>query len=140
MKKCCKCHEVKPLTEFNKREASKDGYQPRCKSCHALHNKKHYQENKAIYIKRAIDSKHRLREWFIQIKSQLQCEHCGEDKYWRLDFHHPNPSGKEENLAAMVSGSYSKEKILCEINKCQTLCRNCHADVHYEERFAVRSG
>lgn len=132
MKECCNCHEIKPLTEFNKRKASKDGYQPRCKTCHALHNKQHYQENKDVYKQRAVKFRSELREWFVDIKSQLVCERCGETKHWRLDFHHPDPTVKDGNIAEMIATTMSRKKVLAEIEKCQVLCRNCHADVHYE--------
>lgn len=32
-KECSKCHETKPLSDFYKRQASKDGYQPCCRIC-----------------------------------------------------------------------------------------------------------
>jgi hypothetical protein len=33
MKQCNYCHEEKPYTEFNRKRATKDGYQPRCRPC-----------------------------------------------------------------------------------------------------------
>jgi len=32
-KRCCKCKEIKPLSEFSKDQSSKDCYQPHCKIC-----------------------------------------------------------------------------------------------------------
>ena len=32
-KKCSKCNELKPATQFSKRTISKDGLQPYCKKC-----------------------------------------------------------------------------------------------------------
>lgn len=32
-KRCTKCSEMKPLSDFNRRQHSKDGYHPRCKKC-----------------------------------------------------------------------------------------------------------
>jgi len=32
-KRCTGCHEVKPLVEFHRRSAAKDGRQVRCKGC-----------------------------------------------------------------------------------------------------------
>ena len=40
MKQCRKCGEEKPLTEYYKRKASKDGYANWCKSCSYEYNKK----------------------------------------------------------------------------------------------------
>jgi predicted GIY-YIG superfamily endonuclease len=52
MKKCTKCGIEKPLSEFHKRKASKDGLAYKCKSCHNAANKRHYRENSEKYSKR----------------------------------------------------------------------------------------
>lgn len=33
-KTCTKCHEVKPLADFNKQASTRDGHQYRCRECH----------------------------------------------------------------------------------------------------------
>lgn len=38
MKECLKCREIKEYSQFSKKSASKDGYQPRCKSCNKIDN------------------------------------------------------------------------------------------------------
>ena len=45
MKKCKKCDESKPLNDYHKNSATKDGHQTICKSCIAISNKKWYYEN-----------------------------------------------------------------------------------------------
>lgn len=45
-KECSYCHEVKLVSEFNKREKSKDGLFTQCKKCKKIYDKKYYQENK----------------------------------------------------------------------------------------------
>jgi hypothetical protein len=32
-KRCVQCGEIRPLEDFHKRSASKDGHQPKCKAC-----------------------------------------------------------------------------------------------------------
>lgn len=39
-KQCAKCGKVKPISEFYRRTASKDGYQPYCKTCLAENRRK----------------------------------------------------------------------------------------------------
>jgi hypothetical protein len=34
MKRCCRCREEKPLTEFNRDSGTRDGLQHRCHNCH----------------------------------------------------------------------------------------------------------
>lgn len=49
MKTCTKCHIEKPLTEFNKRKQSKDGYNSHCKLCANSYPKKVYSEYNKLY-------------------------------------------------------------------------------------------
>ena len=53
-KQCTKCGEVKPISEFYRRTASKDGYQPYCKSCLKRNRRKHVgNERERERLKRA---------------------------------------------------------------------------------------
>ena len=44
-KKCTKCGEIKPHSEFHKDKSRKDGYATSCKSC-----RKKYHENTVLYF------------------------------------------------------------------------------------------
>ena len=46
MKICSKCNVSKPLSEFNKRSNSKDGFRFECRIC----QKEHYESNRDHYI------------------------------------------------------------------------------------------
>ena len=50
-KKCNKCGEIKPLAEFHKKTASKDGHQSQCKGCMKRYNEKN-KAAKTEYDKR----------------------------------------------------------------------------------------
>jgi len=58
-----------------------------------------------------------------------ECEHCGEKNIFSLEFHHNNMSEKEYTLNYLVD--YRWTLIEKEIKKCTLLCRNCHANFHY---------
>lgn len=59
------------------------------------------------------------------------CIRCGYKKhYGALQFHHRDPSEKEYNWSELRGRSW--ENILIEIQKCDLLCANCHAEVHHE--------
>lgn len=45
MKTCSKCNEEKPVAEFNRHRAMKDGRQAWCKKCHGAANKKWFEDN-----------------------------------------------------------------------------------------------
>ena len=55
MKTCSKCSIEKPLTEFSKCKANKDGLQNKCKLCITLH----YQNNKETY-------KSNIQKWNLE--------------------------------------------------------------------------
>ena len=73
------------------------------------------------------------------IKHQLilykgsKCERCGYDKCeGALQFHHTNPSEKEFTLSHIVlSKNLNMEDLYAEVDKCELLCANCHAEEHF---------
>ena len=58
-----------------------------------------------------------------------KCRICGYDKCaGALDFHHKNPLEKDFT----ISGNAGKwDNIKEELDKCEMLCKNCHAEQHY---------
>ena len=44
-KRCSNCGDTKPLSEFSKRKAAKDGLQSQCKACVAAYDKQYREEN-----------------------------------------------------------------------------------------------
>lgn len=131
MKQCCRCKESKPLTEYNKKSANADGLERYCKDCHRSKNRNHYNTNKQRYIDQALKYKREYVAWYKAVKSELKCEHCGEDHPATLDFHHPDPSIKEGEVSQMIVSMASKQTVLEEIAKCIVLCSNCHRKEHY---------
>jgi HD-like signal output (HDOD) protein len=49
-----------------------------------------------------------------------------------LQFHHRDHSTKEVTPARMKL--WSREKARLELDKCDLVCANCHAEIHYEMR------
>lgn len=60
-----------------------------------------------------------------------KCERCGFDKPIPscYDFHHVDPSIKEFTIS---HSSKSLDVLKKEVDKCQLLCKNCHAEIHDE--------
>lgn len=98
---------------------------------------KHYINNKEKYReanRRARPGKKNRRLlWMREIKSVLKCKKCEESRPQCLDFHHRDPKNKEFTIGQNVN-NHSKEQILKEIAKCDVLCKNCHANLHWEMR------
>ena len=62
-----------------------------------------------------------------------KCQRCGYDKYiGALTFHHKDPSIKEFGLA-QGGNTHSWEEYWQEVQKCELLCANCHAEEHSED-------
>jgi hypothetical protein len=62
-KKCNKCDEVKPFSDFNKDKSRKDGYHSICRLCKQIYyeeNKKKIKEKNRKYYQ---DNKEKLKEW-----------------------------------------------------------------------------
>lgn len=47
MKRCTKCGEVKPVSEFSRNKSNKDGLEWWCKSCRAKNKRKYYEQNRS---------------------------------------------------------------------------------------------
>lgn len=71
------------------------------------------------------------KKWFLDYKKTLKCK-CGESHPACIEFHHRNPKKKDDCVSNMALRGYSKKRILKEIAKCDVMCANCHAKLHYE--------
>lgn len=77
--------------------------------------------------------KEKNRKWLQSIKEKLSCSKCDEKRWWVLDFHHLDPTQKENSISNLLI-RFNKNKIIEEIDKCIVLCANCHRDLHYQEK------
>ncbi len=82
--------------------------------------------------------------WRIRVKEKLiaykggKCERCGYDKSVprAYDFHHRDASQKDFGIGTYKVLNF--EKLKKEVDKCDLLCRNCHAEIHDELQKAER--
>lgn len=59
-----------------------------------------------------------------------KCEKCGYDKCpAALSFHHRDPAEKDLKWKNLKNCSF--EKLKTELDKCDLLCHNCHAELHW---------
>ncbi len=137
MKVCSTCKQEKPLEAFNKKSTNVDGRERYCRDCHRARNRAHYDDNKDAYKASARRFKRELIEWFQAYKATLKCAKCGETKPWRLAFHHRDPKQKDLEVSQMVHLHRSRENIMAEVEKCDVVCHNCHADIHHAENRSL---
>jgi len=65
-----------------------------------------------------------------------KCETCGYDKSAAaMDFHHRNPAEKDFRFGSGRTRQWDRVKV--ELDKCDLLCKNCHAEIHDSWRAAA---
>jgi len=132
-KVCRKCKETKLVDMYSKNKSSDDGLQRNCKACMRNANIKSYTKDKSKYHARGKSYSKKLFDELNEYKSSQTCKKCGNDKYYLLEFHHIDPTQKDSEVSTLLR-TQSKKSAWDEIAKCVVLCKNCHADFHYQER------
>lgn len=79
--------------------------------------------------------KRKLKDILIQYKGG-KCQECGYNKCkGALQFHHRDPKEKEFCLANinLNDNNFTLKRLFEEVDKCDLLCANCHAEKHYKK-------
>lgn len=109
------------------------------RSYNSEYNKKWYAKNKKKKKEQAKRSRKRAirrnRRFVEGYKLEHPCPFCMETAPCCLSFHHRNGDLKEGNISDMVNRGYSLVRIQKEIDKCDIMCLNCHAKLHFEEKL-----
>lgn len=157
--KCCiQCKQEKPLLEFYRQAASKDGHHPYCKVCSAQMSSAYNQNNRERMrlaknawaaanrdVTRRYNQNSYRRMAAIVEDSKTPCLLCGEARSACVDFHHRDPTTKTAAIGQLVH--HSKDALVREIEKCVCLCANCHRLLHagdpeivnaYESKWVVK--
>jgi hypothetical protein len=116
--RCSKCNEIKSLNDFYLRKTKKGELTTTswCKKCNSKNVVSIQQKSKSI---------------LVELKGGA-CQSCGFKEYeGALEFHHIDPSTKDDKLSKFIRSKISKD-IIDEINKCVLVCSNCHKMIHAE--------
>lgn len=126
---CTECGDEKNLDEFARKKEGREGRANKCKACQRAYVKRHYQENKKHYKNRvALHNRKRREEYSLFIKwlKDVPCADCGQRlPDCAMDFDHVR-GRKLFDVSHMKYYSYSREKLVAEILKCEVVCANCH--------------
>lgn len=122
MERKCLCGET-DLSKFSKK---KNKPQYTCKECHKIYRKKHYEENKAKYIAKACVYRQKVRDRISDLKSK-PCADC-KVQYPSYVMQFDHISGKKIATISKMAGEVSIKKLYDEIEKCEIVCANCHAE------------
>jgi hypothetical protein len=98
-----------------------------------------YERNKERVMERKKQRRKEIADWFRKYKSTLFCVHCGISHPAALQFHHRDRNDKSFTIADVVRRADSIKQITNEIKKCDVLCVNCHAKLHWKERHSTDS-
>ena len=64
---------------------------------------------------------------YMESRGGAKCQKCGYDKYkGALCFHHRDPNQKDPTW----NKQWAVDRLYAELDKCDILCMNCHAEVH----------
>lgn len=163
MKRCSKCGEVKPCTEFYKRKDSRDGLEGRCKLCankdkkstpekNRERSRKYYHSHKELCNRKTRDWKDRNREKYLSNLREYRRGHPQEynpekGRIATIRSHGISPS-YFENLRTAQSNEcaicHKKEKLVIDhdhkTGKVRgLLCRNCNLAIGYLEDDPILS-
>jgi hypothetical protein len=102
------------------------------KAYHKQRSREYYLANKEKVIARSKVTRSIGKARWDTFKRTLKCTKCGFDHPAALDFHHVDPSEKENIVSKLVSnGCFAAA--MEEVQKCIVLCSNCHRVHHAEE-------
>ena len=90
-------------------------------------HKRYYLKNKVLYKDKNSRRRKELIDFVISLK-QKPCMDCGvQYPHYVMDFDHRDRKTKLTTINRMVNyHSFSQEKILEEMTKCDLVCANCH--------------
>lgn len=115
-KMCSKCRAAPALS-----------YVRYCRGCHNERQKAHYRKSPASIQESAIRRKNRLREVSREGREK-PCSDCGKRyPFYVMDYDHVRGE-KSFGIATVRRCTYTEERLLEEIAKCDVVCSNCHRE------------
>ena len=85
-----------------------------------------YQRYKHIFLKSQTKHVVRNRQYLWRVLCDAACVDCGIKDPLVIEFDHLN-GNKQKGVGFMVTRGYALETIQKEIDKCEPVCKNCHA-------------
>jgi hypothetical protein len=141
MKRCARCGEEKPTSEFGWKNKAKGWLRSYCRPCLAENSREHCAANKPSYRARTMRRKRQQRanrsNFLVEYFKSHPCVDCGETDPLVLEFDHLRD--KEFDIGHEFT-SRPWHQVLAEIEKCDVACANCHRRrLRGEEAFSDSS-
>ena len=103
------------------------------------YTKKHYEANAEEYKAKAAESNRKIRrrnrDYIKNIKESNPCMDCGEF-YPFYVMHFDHIYDKNGSVSDLSRASSSIERIQREIDNCELVCANCHAERTYSRAYS----
>lgn len=124
---CSTCHHELPASAFATSILSKKS--KTCRECRSAYNRRWYELNRDDCLQRSrIDGQRKKSEAdeVIRKLKDRPCADCGgRFPTVAMDFDHVR--GEKLTIIAKLRGrSFSLERLLAEVAKCEVVCANCH--------------
>jgi hypothetical protein len=98
-----------------------------------LSGRKHYLKNKEKYVANAVAARKKLRA-YVRVKKDKPCADCQvKYPYYVMQFDHIRD--KEHHISSLVNAN-NVAKLEAELEKCEVVCANCHAERTYQRGVA----
>ena len=136
-KRCSACRELVPLSGFNRRSGSRDGFQSYCRACNSRWHADHREHHNRQIAARNVRVKEEMRRRMAEYLRSKACADCGEADLRVLEFDHLRD--KTIEVSVLVARGHSWERILEEIAKCEVVCANCHRRRTHDRANTYRS-
>ncbi len=143
MRKCIRCKRRRPEDQFaiKHRKSGRIYRKSYCRPCwnaYLVERRKRDPEARKKHNAAVQRRKRELAEEVQHYKTEHPCVDCGYHwNPWQMQFDHPPGVTKVGDVAQLVYGG-SPTKLWEEIEKCELVCANCHADrTHFRKHGAV---
>ena len=130
MKACPRCDTIKPLADFYRDRARRDGHTVYCKACWPRVTRPRGADKK--YERKRRNAQMDL----IRTAKSRPCTDCGRTyPYYVMDFDHVR-GAKAFAIGHANGGGYSTTRVIEEMAKCDVVCSNCHRIRTHQRRYA----
>jgi hypothetical protein len=130
MKRCGKCRDEKPFSEFHR---GKGGYQHWCKACRRIYDREYHRRTRPLRLEQK-------KRWHASFRARYQdlkrgpCADCGRAfPPVVMTFDHRPGTTKLAEVAKLAQRR-NRRLLMDEIAKCDLVCANCHALRSWVER------